>query len=305
LTSAAGVFAALLGLLLVALPVRAEPRLSTVTGAGGVPLLVAEEGDPRAPGILFIHGFAQSYLSFRRQFASELAGRYHLVAFDLRGHGGSGKPYTEDAYGPSQVWAEDVAAVIRATHLVHPVIVAWSYGGFVAMDYVRHYGVGQIAGIDMVGSLGGLAGSPAFSAGDSDAARAMRTRSEHQRSLNLLDNVTAGKETAAGYVTSNMTDEDRDILFATEMMMPSYARRLMGARKLDNVDVVPKVTVPVLFTRGSYDVTMPMDGLEKLLKELPNAKLSAYDKTGHLTFIEHTERFDQELDAFAVACGAR
>ena len=61
-------------------------------------LLVAEVGDPAKPGILFIHGFAQSYLSFGRQFDSDLAKTYHLVAFDLRGHGGSSKPDRADAY---------------------------------------------------------------------------------------------------------------------------------------------------------------------------------------------------------------
>lgn len=276
-----------------------------VAGAGNVPLLVAEAGDPKAPGILFIHGFAQSYLSFRRQFNSDLAAHYHLVAFDLRGEGGSGKPMDVTAYGPSKVWADDVAAVIEATHLDHPVLVGWSYGGFVAIDYIRHYGIGRLAGLSLVGSLGGLAGTPAFSAGDSAAAKAMRARSEGQRSMNLLDNITSGKGTAANYVTSNMTDEDRDILFATEMMMPSYVRRLMGARHLDNTDVVKTVTLPVLFTRGSEDVTMPMESLNKLLGELPNARLSAYEHTGHLSFVEHPERFNQELASFARETGAR
>jgi len=305
-----GPWAAAVAALLLAMTARAEgppegPRMSMVKGAGNVPLLVAEVGDPKAPGILFIHGFAQSYLSFRRQFDSELAAHYHLVAFDLRGEGGSGKPMDVAAYGPSQVWADDVAAVIEATHLEHPILVGWSYGGFVAIDYIRHYGVGRLAGLSLVGSLGGLAGTPAFSAGDSAAARAMRARSEGQRSLNLLDNITAGQGTAANYFTSNMTDLERQTLFATEMMMPSYVRRLMSARHLDNVDVLKSVTLPVLFTRGSEDVTMPMDSLNRLLGELPNSRLSAYEHTGHLSFVEHPERFNAELAAFAEACGAR
>jgi hypothetical protein len=64
----------------------ANARFSTVLGAQGVPLNVVESGDPSLPAILLIHGFRQSYLSWIRQFGSELVTRCHLVAFDLRGH---------------------------------------------------------------------------------------------------------------------------------------------------------------------------------------------------------------------------
>lgn len=293
---------------LCAAPVRAEVRMSTVVRPGGVELLVAETGDRDKPGILFIHGFAQSHLSFRRQFESDLAAKYHLVAFDLRGHGGSGKPTTVDGYKSSRIWADDVAAVMKATGLRRPVLVGWSYGGFVAMDYVQHYGAKTIAGVNMVGSLGGLPGAPnapAAAPPPSDAMKMMRARSERQRSLNLLDNIEANQGTAAGYVTPNMTQQDRDVLVATEMMMPAYARRHMMARDLNHAGVVPRLTLPVLFTRGSADMTMPPESLAKLLQQLPKATLSAYDGVGHLTFVEQPERFNRELDAFASSAGAR
>ena len=79
-------------------PEVAVPAILTVRSADGTDLLVVQEGDPTAPGILMIHGFAQSYLSFRRQFGSDLTRRFHLVSFDLRGHGGSAKPSDPAAY---------------------------------------------------------------------------------------------------------------------------------------------------------------------------------------------------------------
>lgn len=148
---------------------HAETRLSEVVRPGPVHLLVAEAGDPRAPGILFIHGFAQSHLSFGRQFRSNLTAKYHLVAFDLRGQGGSDKPGTRADYADAKIWADDVAAVIKATGLRRPVLVGWSYGGYVALDYVRFYGIKGIAGLNLVGSLGGLAGAPSRALPTTDA----------------------------------------------------------------------------------------------------------------------------------------
>jgi pimeloyl-ACP methyl ester carboxylesterase len=284
---------------------HAAPTYSTVAGANGVPLLVAQAGDPSAPGILFIHRMAQSHLAFHRQFEDPtLVGRFHLVAFDLRGQGGSGKPWSPEDYRDARVWAEDVAAVMRATGLKRPLIVGWSYGGYVAMDYVRTFGTNDIAGLAMVGSLGGLVAIPRFSEGASDAAKAMRDRSAAQRGLDLQAFVVAGAETGRGYVAPAMTALEAQKFFATEIMTPAYVRSAMTSRNLNNTDLVEKLTLPVTFFRGSKDLTMPQDALQTLLQRVRGAKLSAYEGVGHLPFIEDADRFDAELAAFATEVGA-
>jgi pimeloyl-ACP methyl ester carboxylesterase len=45
-----------------------------------------------------------------------------------------------------------VAAVIDQTGLERPILVAWSYGGFIVSDYLREYGEARIGGIDLVGA---------------------------------------------------------------------------------------------------------------------------------------------------------
>ena len=99
-----------------------------VEGAGGVPLATTDIGPVDAPGVLFLHGIGHGRESFRDQFDSELTKKYHFVAFDLRGHGMSGKPSRAEDYAGAQTWAEDVARVMDATKLTRPVVVAWSYG---------------------------------------------------------------------------------------------------------------------------------------------------------------------------------
>jgi len=128
----------------------------TVAGAGGAPLNVMEMGNPAGAEVLFIHGMGMSYLSFQPQYQSDLAKEFRIVAMDLRGHGGSAKPWRTEDVQPSTIWADDIAAVIAAKKLRKPVIVAWSFGGFVTADYLRKYGHDGIAGINFVGTLAGL-----------------------------------------------------------------------------------------------------------------------------------------------------
>ena len=97
-------------------------------------------GNPNGPGIVFIHGFSQSNLSWMRQTHSDLTKEFHIVTYDLRGHGDSEKPLEAARYRDGKAWADEVQAVIDAAGLKRPVLVGWSYAGRVISDYVTYRG---------------------------------------------------------------------------------------------------------------------------------------------------------------------
>jgi non-heme chloroperoxidase len=125
--------------------------IHTVRGGGGLRLHVREWGRADGPPILFIHGLSQSHLCWAKQYESALADEFRLVAYDLRGHGMSQAPLEAEHYTDGQLWADDVAAIIRQLGLDRPVLVGWSYGGFVICDYLRAHGQDRIGAIDFVG----------------------------------------------------------------------------------------------------------------------------------------------------------
>ena len=288
----------LIGLLLVLLSsaAGAELRFSIVEGHGGLPLNMVEAGERGMPGILLIHGFAQSYLVFEKQLNSALADRFHVVAFDMRGHGVSPKPWRPDDYADSRIWADDVRAVMDGAEIERPVVVGWSYGGYVVVDYLRHYGWDNIAGVSLVGSLAGLV--PMSPPPETEAAQEIAANSERSRSINGWDNVVAARATGTWLSTPNMTAAERQATFAMQVMMPAYVRRAMRARNLDNRAALGRMTGPMLLVRGTDDMVMPEAGTATLLKSLPQAEISLYADTGHLPFFEHTDRFNNELAAF-------
>ncbi len=126
----------------------------TITGGGGIQLYVDEAGNPNGRPILFIHGFSQCRLAWSKQMVSDLANDFRLMAMDLRGHGHSGKP--RNAYGDARLWADDIHAVISTLSLAQPVLSGWAYGGVVICDYLRAYGEGHIAGMNLVGAVTNL-----------------------------------------------------------------------------------------------------------------------------------------------------
>ena len=119
--------------------------IHTVRGGGGLRLHVREAG--RRPPILFIHGLAQSHLA--GQAATERAGRgvsgWWSTTPRPRDVAGALEP---EHYTNGQLWADDLAAIIEQLRLDRPVLVGWSYGGFVICDYLRAHGQDRIGAID-------------------------------------------------------------------------------------------------------------------------------------------------------------
>jgi non-heme chloroperoxidase len=122
----------------------------TIEGSEGLRVHVREWGDPQGLTIFLIHGWSQNHLSWRHQFESDLADEFRLVALDNRGHGMSEKPLDEENYTYERLWADNVAAVVSALDLARPVLVGWSYGGFIISRYVHVPGEGEISGINYV-----------------------------------------------------------------------------------------------------------------------------------------------------------
>ncbi|MFF6802461.1 SDR family oxidoreductase [Streptomyces sp. NPDC012616] len=58
---------------------------------GGIELCVVELGDPRLPTVVLVHGYPDSKEVWS-EVASRLAARFHVVLYDVRGHGRSEAP---------------------------------------------------------------------------------------------------------------------------------------------------------------------------------------------------------------------
>jgi non-heme chloroperoxidase len=259
-----------------------------VTTPDGLTISAQEYGNPNGPGIVFIHGFSQSHLSWMRQTGSDLTKEFHIVTYDLRGHGNSDKPLEAARYRDSKAWGDEVQAVIDAAGLKRPVLVGWSYAGRVISDYVATHGAGGISGINFVDAS--IKFIPEY-VGDNLKNLPLMA------SEDMLTNINATRVFLHGCFSKQPSAEDFEIMLAFNMMVPPKVRAGLSGRPLDATEIMSKLTLPVLVSHGAEDKNAKVETAKYTASVIPGAKLSVYDGTGHSPFYEDAPRFNSELAA--------
>lgn len=113
----------------------AQP-LSRTLRVNDLDLHYLEWGAADAPDIVCVHGYTGSADAFNA-LARHLQDRFHIFAFDVRGHG-------ESAWSPSGAYryedqASDLAGFVGGLGLDKFVLIGTSMGGIIAMTYAAEY----------------------------------------------------------------------------------------------------------------------------------------------------------------------
>jgi pimeloyl-ACP methyl ester carboxylesterase len=264
-----------------------------VAAPDGVRLAAYEWGNPDGPEIVLIHGNAQCHLCWARQIDSEVARTFRIIAYDLRGHGASDKPADPAAYQGKSVWAEDLAAVLRAKSLRRPLLVGWSMGGRIIRQYLINFGDAAIAGINFVGSL--IIEDPASRApiGPIPVPKAGQPLAQQiAGAIAFLDRCFAIKP----------SESDFRMAIGYNLLVPFEVRDAVNGWRTVPSETIPalrRIRVPVLITHGRRDAIILPRAAEQAKQHIPHAELSWYDDCGHSPFQEDAPRFNAELAGFA------
>ncbi|QDF03196.1 alpha/beta hydrolase [Myxococcus xanthus] len=273
-------------------------RTCFVEGSGGVRLAVSESGPSSgAPAVLFLHGIAQSRQSWHGVLDGRLVQDHRLVALDLRGHGDSDKPEGDAPYVDGAHFAGDLSAVIGQLGLQKPVVVAWSYGGVVAGDYLRHRGDSELGGLFFV----------AASVRTGKPARALFGPGMMSNARGLLSEDPAIYEATARAFIEACSVQRLDASRAEEALramlrVPPHVRRALLSRVEDYSVELARCSRPVATLHGELDqVVLPAMSSEVVLACAREGRGTWLPGVGHLPFLEATAEFEAALAAFVKA----
>lgn len=109
-----------------------ERRIAT----NGIELNIAEQGE--GPLVLMLHGFPESWYSWRHQFEPIAAAGFHAVAPDMRGYGKSDKPQDISAYNQVEV-VNDIIGLIPALGYDTAIVLGHDWGAPTAWSCALHH----------------------------------------------------------------------------------------------------------------------------------------------------------------------
>lgn len=105
-----------------------RPDLQNID-TNGISLRVALAG--QGPLVILIHGFPESWYSWRHQIPALADAGYRVAAPDVRGYGGSDKPLAIEAYSIKNMCA-DIGGLIAALGAERAIVVGHDWGATIA-----------------------------------------------------------------------------------------------------------------------------------------------------------------------------
>src|SRR5690349_16100831 len=101
-----------------------EPAFK-ILETNGIRLRVALAG--RGPLVVLVHGWPESWYSWRHQITALAAAGYRVAAPDVRGYGGSDKPEPVEAYSIKEL-ASDIAGLIEGLGEKQAILIGHDWG---------------------------------------------------------------------------------------------------------------------------------------------------------------------------------
>jgi len=271
--------------------VRAGETQFLETSFGKLAFIEKGEG---AATILFIHGNSASKSIFSKQFESRLADRYHLVAFDLPGHGESDNAKEPQNTYTIQSYAKLVGELANTLQLEPLVLVGWSLGGHIAIEAAAQ-------GLPLAGIV--ISGTPPVGPGVEHMGEAFIP----SESMGLTGKPDFTDEEVVAFANEGMGGAE----FVNDGILKAVARTDGIARQTMLTDwstagaghehrpFVAQWPQPIAVLQGEEDAFVSGDYLRSLeWKNLWRGEIQFFAGIGHAPFWQAPEQFNELLEDF-------
>ena len=252
--------------------------------------------------LVLLHG---NFASWRwwRPVLERLPANYRAYAPDLRGCGDTDQP--TDGYNIQQL-ADDLYAFVTALELRPFHLVGHSLGGAVALQFALDHP-------EYIETTLLVAPAPAqgLSYKVSAPSLAVMTEAQRSRSLETLEgnyrfmrNIEINRpwmhQALSRMALKGMTDSDFKALVDDAARMAPEA--MVGyLQSLDAWDVQAELSDlqrPILILWGTRDKIVPLEGLYRTARGLPQGRVIKWNDVGHAPQLEQPDRFIELLDDF-------
>ncbi|KAK1240274.1 hypothetical protein MKX08_007716 [Trichoderma sp. CBMAI-0020] len=275
----------------------------TVTTLDGVSIRYISAGEATNPVLLFIPGWAQTAIQWRKQI-SFFSTKYRVIAVDHRGFGDSDKP--EWGYRITRL-AADLNDVILHLDLKDVTLCGHSMGCSVIWAHWDTFvsSRSRISRLILVDQSPCMIIDPAWGEGVASSLGSIFTPSTALEMGASLRGAGGG-DYAAGFLRSlfspSLSEEDFVWLKLqwSKMSLSHAAKLLINHAVEDWRDVIPTITVPTLVV-GAEGSVFGINGAQWIASQVSNSKLETFKESesgSHFMFWENDAKFNRVIEKF-------
>ncbi len=240
------------------------------------------------PSITLLHGYLESK-EIWNDFAQELSKKFSVTIIDLPGHGES------ESYNPAnsmEIMAEAVNKVLTKLNIDKTFLIGHSMGGYAAMAFAEKYS-------DKLWALSLFHSAP-FA--DSAATKINRDREIKlllQGKKHLIYSQHFPKIFAKQNVDKFAAEIEQAKKLARSLPENNIIASLKGLKlRKDRALVLSELKVPFLYVAGKHDNFIPFE-MRKLLPYPKQYQIIELENSGHMGFIEETQKSVNAIETFA------
>ncbi|WP_374293739.1 alpha/beta fold hydrolase [Sphingomonas sp.] len=264
----------------------------------GTDIYVKDWGSGRP--VVLLHGWPLSSDMWDPQMMALADAGFRAIAYDRRGFGRSGQPWSGYDY---DTLADDLADVLEATGATQDVtLVGFSMGGGEVARYMsRHQGKGVVAAALIASVVPYMLKTDDNPDGVPESTLQQIAQGIQDDRPHFFRDTFLKQFFGVGYLSSPVSDDTLDWTTAVAMQ-GGLKPTLACAESFGHTDFRPDLAsfrVPTLIIHGTSDQTVPIDPSARAAAAgIPGAQLVEYDGAPHGLNVTHGERLTQDLLTF-------
>lgn len=260
----------------------AGPTRTTRQVAGR--LHAVQDGDKKAPVLVLGPSLGTELGMFDAQ-VRDLAEEFHLVRFDLPGHGGSPAVAAPDSVADL---ADDVLVLLDELGIGRFAYAGVSLGGAIGQQLA-------LRTPERLTRLVVMASAARFPDPPSWKQRADRVRVE---GTEFLVPSRAGAWVTPGFAQAHPAEFDRLLQMLRHTSWEGYATCCETLEDFDVRDRLAGITTPTLVIAGADDPATPVDTVRVIADSIPGARFVVIPHASHLVSAEQPSAVNSEIRRF-------
>ena len=246
--------------------------------------------------IIFIHGFTQNHSSFRIQQRS-LSKKYRVITYDVRGHGLSDKIGIDMSLDRC---ALDLKEFIDYLELENVILVGWSMGTSIILEYISLFGVDNLYKVCIIDK------GPKVINDDNWNLGLYHGRYTNEDALCDLNKIKGDWNEFCEKFIRVMAPYFNENQFKISMdkMKNNYPDAMYSIWKSiiykDYRSILEKITIPVLIIFGEKSTFYSIETGQYLEENINFSRLVVFENCTHLLVLENPIRFNRVLEDFII-----